>query len=219
MGAYLSSPITTKVSGENNQGRDRRAREKTETNDGHGRRQCSQAATHISLSLPFSLSLLPSHFTLRKTGDARRRVRGLCVRRLGDAGLAHGDGKKRKRGEIKRETEAFAVLHRGRGKKGARLSSPRLSLSLALFYPTLCPPTHPSRPTHTRILSLFRLDQTIEKRKNRRKNTASETRDKNRDLKIKMPDDIFLKIMFYSFGAFWVYIILKLLGNMYKKRS
>ena len=142
MGAYLSSPITTKVSGENNQGRDRRAREKTETNDGHGRRQCSQAATHISLSLPFSLSLLPSHFTLRKTGDARRRVRGLCVRRLGDAGLAHGDGKKRKRGEIKRGTEAFALLHRGRGKKGARRRpSPRLSFSRALLSHSL--PPHP----------------------------------------------------------------------------
>jgi len=34
-----------------------------------------------------------------------------------------------------------------------------------------------------------------------------------------MPDDIFLQIMFYSFGAFWVYIVLKLLSNMYKKRS
>ena len=57
------------------------------------------------------------------------------------------------------------------------------------------------------------------KRKNRRKNTYSRPENKNRDLKIKMPDDIFLQIMFYSFGAFWVYIILKLLGNMYKKRS
>ena len=57
------------------------------------------------------------------------------------------------------------------------------------------------------------------KRKNRKKTTESSPQDKNRDLKIKMPDDIFLKIMFYSFGAFWVYIILKLLANMYKKRS
>lgn len=57
------------------------------------------------------------------------------------------------------------------------------------------------------------------KRKNRKKTTESSPQDKNRDLKIKMPDDIFLKIMFYSFGAFWIYIILKLLANMYRKRS
>ena len=31
-------------------------------------------------------------------------------------------------------------------------------------------------------------------------------------------NDIFLKVMIYSFGAFWIYIILKLLANMYKKK-
>ena len=57
------------------------------------------------------------------------------------------------------------------------------------------------------------------KRKNKKKNKDLQTPNKNSDLKLKMPDDIFLRIMFYSFGAFWVYIILKLLSNMYKKRS
>jgi hypothetical protein len=33
-----------------------------------------------------------------------------------------------------------------------------------------------------------------------------------------MPDDIFLQIFIYTFGAFWVYVILKLLANMYKKK-
>lgn len=36
---------------------------------------------------------------------------------------------------------------------------------------------------------------------------------------VKMPDDIFLKILIYTFGAFGVYVVLKLLANMYKKRS
>ena len=36
---------------------------------------------------------------------------------------------------------------------------------------------------------------------------------------LRMPDDIFLKILIYTFGAFGVYIVLKLLANMYKKRS
>jgi hypothetical protein len=57
------------------------------------------------------------------------------------------------------------------------------------------------------------------KRKNKKKNKDLQTPNKNSDLKLKMPDDIFLRIMFYSFGAFWVYVILKLLSNMYKKRS
>jgi hypothetical protein len=33
-----------------------------------------------------------------------------------------------------------------------------------------------------------------------------------------MPDDIFLKIFIFSFGALWFYIALKLMANMYKKR-
>ena len=35
---------------------------------------------------------------------------------------------------------------------------------------------------------------------------------------IMMPDDIFLKIFILSFGALWIYVALKLLANMYKKR-
>ena len=41
---------------------------------------------------------------------------------------------------------------------------------------------------------------------------------KNKGQKIMMPDDIFLKIFIFSFGALWVYIALKLMANMYKKR-
>ena len=41
----------------------------------------------------------------------------------------------------------------------------------------------------------------------------------NNDKPIRMPDDIFLKIFIYTIGAFWLYVILKLLANMYKKRS
>jgi hypothetical protein len=33
-----------------------------------------------------------------------------------------------------------------------------------------------------------------------------------------MPDDVFLKIFILSFGALWIYIALKLMANMYKKR-
>jgi hypothetical protein len=40
----------------------------------------------------------------------------------------------------------------------------------------------------------------------------------NKGYKIMMPDDIFLKIFILSFGALWVYIALKLMANMYKKR-
>lgn len=35
---------------------------------------------------------------------------------------------------------------------------------------------------------------------------------------IMMPDDIFLKIFILSFGALWIYVALKLMANMYKKR-
>jgi hypothetical protein len=41
---------------------------------------------------------------------------------------------------------------------------------------------------------------------------------KNKGQKIMMPDDIFLKIFILSFGALWIYIALKLMANMYKKR-
>ena len=41
---------------------------------------------------------------------------------------------------------------------------------------------------------------------------------KNKGYNIMMPDDIFLKIFILSFGALWIYIALKLLANMYKKR-
>lgn len=42
---------------------------------------------------------------------------------------------------------------------------------------------------------------------------------KNNNVKLKMPDDLFLQILFYSLGALSVYIALKLLANMYKKRD
>ena len=41
---------------------------------------------------------------------------------------------------------------------------------------------------------------------------------RNKGQNIMMPDDIFLKIFILSFGALWVYIALKLMANMYKKR-
>jgi hypothetical protein len=41
---------------------------------------------------------------------------------------------------------------------------------------------------------------------------------KNKGYNIIMPDDIFLKIFIISFGALWVYVALKLMANMYKKR-
>jgi hypothetical protein len=40
----------------------------------------------------------------------------------------------------------------------------------------------------------------------------------NKGQSIMMPDDIFLKIFILSFGALWIYIALKLMANMYKKR-
>jgi len=41
---------------------------------------------------------------------------------------------------------------------------------------------------------------------------------RNGGYNIMMPDDIFLKIFIYSFGALWIYVALKLMANMYKKR-
>ena len=41
---------------------------------------------------------------------------------------------------------------------------------------------------------------------------------KNKGQNIMMPDDIFLKIFILSFGALWIYVALKLMANMYKKR-
>jgi hypothetical protein len=41
---------------------------------------------------------------------------------------------------------------------------------------------------------------------------------KNKGYNVMMPDDIFLKIFIFSFGALWFYIALKLMANMYKKR-
>lgn len=40
----------------------------------------------------------------------------------------------------------------------------------------------------------------------------------NKGHNIMMPDDIFLKIFILSFGALWIYVALKLMANMYKKR-
>ena len=39
------------------------------------------------------------------------------------------------------------------------------------------------------------------------------------NMKLMMPDDIFLKVLFYSLGGLSVYVALKLLSNMYKKRD
>ena len=39
------------------------------------------------------------------------------------------------------------------------------------------------------------------------------------NMKLMMPDDVFLKVLFYSLGALSVYVALKLLSNMYKKRD
>ena len=41
----------------------------------------------------------------------------------------------------------------------------------------------------------------------------------NKNMKLMMPDDVFLKVLFYSLGALSVYIALKLMANMYKKRD
>ena len=40
-----------------------------------------------------------------------------------------------------------------------------------------------------------------------------------KNMKLMMPDDIFLKVLFYSLGGLSVYIALKLMANMYKKRD
>ena len=40
-----------------------------------------------------------------------------------------------------------------------------------------------------------------------------------KNMKLMMPDDIFLRVLFYSLGALSVYIALKLKANMYKKRD
>lgn len=44
-------------------------------------------------------------------------------------------------------------------------------------------------------------------------------KNKNKHVKLMMPDDVFLKVLFYSLGALSVYIALKLMANMYKKRD
>ena len=46
----------------------------------------------------------------------------------------------------------------------------------------------------------------------------SSKKHKNKGHNIMMPDDIFLKIFILSFGALWIYVALKLMANMYKKR-
>lgn len=48
--------------------------------------------------------------------------------------------------------------------------------------------------------------------------SSKKYKNKNQGHNIMMPDDIFLKIFILSFGALWVYIALKLMANMYKKR-
>ena len=48
--------------------------------------------------------------------------------------------------------------------------------------------------------------------------SSKKNKNKNKGYKIVMPDDAFLKIFIFSFGALWVYIALKLMANMYKKR-
>jgi len=57
-------------------------------------------------------------------------------------------------------------------------------------------------------------------KKNKKIKLGGINNDSNNEYKpVKMPDDIFLKILIYTFGAFGVYVVLKLLANMYKKRS
>jgi hypothetical protein len=41
----------------------------------------------------------------------------------------------------------------------------------------------------------------------------------NKNMKLSMPDDVFLKVLFYSLGGLSVYVALKLMANMYKKRD
>ena len=40
-----------------------------------------------------------------------------------------------------------------------------------------------------------------------------------KNMKLMMPDDVFLRVLFYSLGGLSVYVALKLLANMYKKRD
>jgi hypothetical protein len=57
-------------------------------------------------------------------------------------------------------------------------------------------------------------------KKNKKIKLGGINNDSNNEYKpVKMPDDIFLKILIYTIGAFGVYVVLKLLANMYKKRS
>jgi hypothetical protein len=41
----------------------------------------------------------------------------------------------------------------------------------------------------------------------------------DKSMKLMMPDDLFLRVLFYSLGALSFYIALKLMANMYKKRD
>lgn len=41
----------------------------------------------------------------------------------------------------------------------------------------------------------------------------------SKNMKLNMPDDVFLKVLFYSLGGLSVYVALKLMANMYKKRD
>jgi len=40
-----------------------------------------------------------------------------------------------------------------------------------------------------------------------------------KNMKLMMPDDVFLKVLFYSLGGLSLYVAVKLLANMYKKRD
>jgi len=40
-----------------------------------------------------------------------------------------------------------------------------------------------------------------------------------KNMKLMMPDDVFLKVLFYSLGGLSIYVAVKLLANMYKKRD
>ena len=41
----------------------------------------------------------------------------------------------------------------------------------------------------------------------------------SKNMALNMPDDVFLKVLFYSLGGLSVYVALKLMANMYKKRD
>jgi hypothetical protein len=62
-------------------------------------------------------------------------------------------------------------------------------------------------------------DDENDNNKKKNKNNNNKKKNKNNNMKLKMPDDLFLQILFYSLGALSVYIALKLLANMYKKRD